>query len=76
MKFVKFSNSLVKTDSILALRIKTRNSFKETVWNVEIFIKDIREEEDRNYFFESFRSEKEAKERLDELVMKIGIEIL
>ncbi|WP_319205574.1 hypothetical protein [uncultured Ilyobacter sp.] len=76
MKFVKFDNSLVRTDAILVLRIKFRNSFKESVWNVEIFMEDILSEEEKNYFFESYKSKEEAKERLDEIVSKIGIEVI
>ncbi|ADO82644.1 hypothetical protein [Ilyobacter polytropus] len=76
MKFVKFDNSLVRTDAIIVLRIKFRNSFKESVWNVEIFMEDILLEDEKNYFFESYKSKEEAKERLEEIVAKIGIEVI
>jgi hypothetical protein len=76
MKYIKFANSLLKTDAILALRIRFKNSFKETVWNVEIFIKDILAVDEKNYFFESYRSEEEAKKRLDEIVKIAGIEVI
>ena len=76
MKFVKFDNALVRTDAILVLRIKFRNSFKESVWNVEIFMEDILSEDEKNYFFESYKSKEEAKERLGEIVAKIGIEVI
>ncbi|WP_319370634.1 hypothetical protein [uncultured Ilyobacter sp.] len=76
MKFLKFDNSLVKAEAILALRIKFRNSFKESVWNVEIFIEDILSEDEKKFFFESYKSKEEAKERLDEIVKKIDIEVI
>ncbi|WP_320046412.1 hypothetical protein [uncultured Ilyobacter sp.] len=76
MKFIKFDNSLVRADAILVLRIKFKNSFKESVWNVEIFMEDILLEDEKNYFFESYKSKEEAKERLEEIVAKIGIEVI
>ncbi len=76
MKFINFGNCLISVENILSIRIKHKDSFKESLWNLEIFLKNISGGNGDSYYFESFTTEEGAKERLEDIIKKIGIEVI